>query len=341
MQFEIIRSLDALSALSDEWNNLLTCCSASHVPFLRHEYLSTWWQTLGGGEWEAGELFTVIARSEDGTLCGIAPLFFTNNPEGEPALMLLGSIEISDYLDFIIRDTDVDIFTNALFELLQTDAAPPWQVLDFYNLLEDSATIPALNAAAEAHNWTFNLERLQPCPYITFPDDWESYLAGLKKKHRHEIRRKLRRAANYHQPVSWYIVKDEATLDTEIDAFMHLMAQDEEKEHFLTEVMRTQMRSSIHTTFRAGWLQLAFLMVGDQKAAGYLNFDFANHIWVYNSGIDFNYRELSPGWVLLSYLLQWAIDNNRTCFDFMRGNEAYKYRFGGIERFVKRVTIRR
>jgi len=133
----------------------------------------------------------------------------------------------------------------------------------------------------------------------------------------------------------------EATLDAEIDAFMHLMAQDEEKERFLTTIMRTQMRASVHTAFQAGWLQLAFLEIGEHKAAGYLNFDFANHIWVYNSGINYDYRELSPGWVLLSYLLQWAIENKRTCFDFMRGDEAYKYRFGGIERYVNRVTVRR
>jgi len=194
MQIEIIQSLDTLIALADEWNNLLTCCSASHVPFLRHEYLTTWWQTLGGGEWEKGELYTVIARTEDGTLCGIAPLFFTDNREGLPALMLLGSIEISDYLDFIIRETDVETFTNALFELLKTEAAPSWQVLDFYNLLDNSPSIPAIASAAHKQGWNFEMERLQPCPYIELPSDWDTYLANLKKKHRHEIRRKLRRA---------------------------------------------------------------------------------------------------------------------------------------------------
>jgi len=53
------------------------------------------------------------------------------------------------------------------------------------------------------------------------------------------------------------------------------------------------------------------------------------HIWVYNSGINFEYSAYSPGWVLLAYLLQWANENHRERFDFMRGNEDYKYRFGG------------
>jgi len=119
------------------------------------------------------------------------------------------------------------------------------------------------------------------------------------------------------------------------------MAQDPEKEHFLTEAMRTQMRLAVHAAFEAGWLQLAFLDVDGEKAAGYLNFDYHGHIWVYNSGLNFKFRELSPGWVLLGYLLQWANEQQRAAFDFMRGDEEYKYRFGAIDRYVYRATVRR
>jgi len=341
MQLTILRTLNELDELAEEWNQLLSCCSASHVPFLRHEYLSTWWKTLGGGEWSHGELFIVIARHEDGQLAGIAPLFFSQNREQEPALLLLGSIEISDYLDFIVDVPCLDAFAVALLDLLETDQAPEWRVLDLYNLPEESPTLPALKAAAEKHGWTFTQERLQPCPYIPLPGDWETYLERIGKKQRHEIRRKMRRAEGYALPVRWYIVEDEETLDAEIDDFLELMAQDAEKESFLTGVMRTQMRTAVHAAFQAGWLQLAFMEVAGQKAAGYLNFDYAGHIWVYNSGLNFELGELSPGWVLLGYLLKWANDQGRESFDFMRGDEDYKYRFGAIDRFVVRAVIQR
>ncbi len=47
-----------------------------------------------------------------------------------------------------------------------------------------------------AAGWTLNLEREDVCPVVTLPDgaDFEGFLAGLGKKERHEIRRKLRRA---------------------------------------------------------------------------------------------------------------------------------------------------
>ena len=85
----------------------------------------------------------------------------------------------------------------------------------------------------------------------------------------------------------------------------------------------------------------AFLEIMGKKAAGYLNFDYLNHIWVYNSGLDRSFLELSPGWVLLGYLLQWANENKRASFDFMRGDEAYKYRFGAVDKFLVRVKVSR
>jgi CelD/BcsL family acetyltransferase involved in cellulose biosynthesis len=117
------------------------------------------------------------------------------------------------------------------------------------------------------------------------------------------------------------------------------MAQDPEKAAFLTDVMRSQMKAGVHAAFRAGWLQLAFMEVDGEKACGYLNFDYDNKIWVYNSGLDRKFMDLSPGWVLLGYLLQWANENKRAEFDFLRGDEDYKYKFGGLDRHVMRVKI--
>ena len=341
MHLEVFRTNEAMKALAEEWNDLLGCCSASHVPFLRYEYLTTWWKTLGGGEWPHGELFVVSARDDDNELVGIAPLFFTKNRAGEPALMLIGSIEISDYLDLIVRTKSLPQFVDQLFNLLVSDQAPPWKALDLYNLPDYSPTLTALPAAAASRGWAFEKLPLQKSPYIPLPGDWDSYLAGIDKKQRHEIRRKMRRAEEGALPVRWYIVEDETTLDGEIEDFLTLMAQDPEKEHFLTEAMRTQMRLAVHAAFEAGWLQLAFLDVDGEKAAGYLNFDYHGHIWVYNSGLNFKFRELSPGWVLLGYLLQWANEQQRAAFDFMRGDEEYKYRFGAIDRYVYRATVRR
>lgn len=340
MQLEIISAREHFDALGKEWNQLLVH-SASHVPFLRHEYLRAWWSTLGGGEWSHGDLCLVAARHPDGVLFGVAPLFFTINLDGEAALMFLGSIEISDYLDVICRREDVETFISAALDRLMEADVPDWHVLDLHNILEDSPTLLALEAAAKSRGLKYIQEKNYHCPYISLPGDWETYLAGIDKKQRHEIRRKIRRAESADLPVRWYIVDDESSLDDEIEAFFDLMVQDADKQAFLTDTMRAQMRRAVWAAFREKWLQLAFLEVGGEKAAGYLNFDYGNHIWVYNSGIDYQFGSYSPGWVLLGYLLQWANEQERQAFDFMRGNEDYKYRFGANDRFVVRAQVRR
>jgi CelD/BcsL family acetyltransferase involved in cellulose biosynthesis len=340
MKIEVIRTLAEMNSLQEEWNALLLK-SASDVPFLRHEYLTTWWQTLGGGEWQSGDLYIVTGRQADGSLVGIAPLFFSHNRSGEPALLLLGSIEISDYLDFILPVEHISSFMEELFAHLAGPQAPAWSVLDWYNFVDSSATLPAAQEAAKRRNWSFTLEPLQHCPYIPLPGNWETYLASIDKKQRHEIRRKMRRAETEFEPTHWYIVQDEAGVESGIEDFMSMMAQDPAKNCFLTEAMRAQFRASIKAAFRAGWLQLSFLEINGQKAASYLNFDYNNRLWIYNSALNFTYREYSPGWVLLGNLLKWANDNKRQHFDFMRGDEDYKYRFGAVDRRVVRVIVRR
>ena len=183
--------------LQTEWNHLLDE-SVSHVPFLRYEYLKTWWQTRGGGEWPDGAQLVLVTAREDGRLVGGAALFLAEH-QGAPALLLVGAIEMSDYLDLLARPEDLDRFLDGLLPFLKDAVCRRGAALDLYNLLDTSPTPAALQAAAARLGWQSNSEPLQHSPYIRLPGDWETYLAGIDKKQRHEIRRKMRRAEECHR----------------------------------------------------------------------------------------------------------------------------------------------
>ena len=329
---------------SQAWNALLSV-SISDNPFLRYEYQRTWWEHRGGGEWEKADLILITA-SEDDKLIGIAPLFISDY-DGQSALLLIGSIEISDYLDLIVRTDDHARFISGLFDFLATDevrAGSPrpynWSGVDWYNLPDSSITLTALKEEAAKRGWTHLEEIYRPTPRIALNGDFDEYLSRVEKKQRHEIRRKMRRAEESGRGVRWFI-SDMADVDAEIDAFLSLMEQDQGKAGFLREPMRNQMRAVIRTAQENGWLWLAFLEADGQRIAAALNFDYNNKLWGYNAGVNRAFMELSPGWVLLAHILQWACENKRTEFDFMRGDEEYKYRFGAVNKYVMRVKLTR
>jgi CelD/BcsL family acetyltransferase involved in cellulose biosynthesis len=322
--------------LAEEWNELLHRSTANTI-FLTLEFQRTWWQTLG-----EGELLILAVRDDDGELIGIAPLFATTNPQGQRALATVGCVEVADYLDFIVaRGRDEAVYT-ALVDYLTSPSAPTWDLLDLCNIHQDSPTLNILPALAEARGWTASTARDDVCPIVQLPGTWEEYLEMLEGKQRREIRRKLRRTGG-ETAQNWYIVGPEHDLETEVEEFLDLMAASApDKADFLTPRMRDFFRQLARVVYDAGWLQLVFLKVGERKAAAYLNFIYDNRVLVYNSGLDWRtFPRLGAGIILTAHCIRHAIEQGRQVFDFMQGDERYKYQFGGQDVEVRRLLIRK
>jgi CelD/BcsL family acetyltransferase involved in cellulose biosynthesis len=267
---------------SHEWNTLLSL-SVSDNPFLRYEYQRAWWEYRGGGEWENAQLILITAR-EDDKLIGIAPLFLSEY-DGQSALLLIGSIEISDYLDLIVQAEDHARFVSGLFDFLASTLTDKWSGVDWYNIPDSSITLTALKAESAKRGWTHLEEIYRPTPRIALNGDFEEYLSRVEKKQRHEIRRKMRRAEESGRGVRWFI-SDMTDVETEIDSFLGLMEHDQGKAGFLHESMRAQMRAVIRAAHENGWLWLAFLEADGQRIAANLNFDYNNKLWGYNAGVN-------------------------------------------------------
>lgn len=332
MEFKLHQSFLEFDPIA--WNALVEQ-SVADTPFSRYEYLSAWWQTLGGGEWKQAELILVSAVEGD-QLVGVAPLFIAKH-DGRAALLLVGSVEVSDYLDLIVREQDLPRFLTGLLDFLTSSHSGSWSALDWYNLPDDSPTLAALQAEAEKRGWEHRQEVYRPTPRIALNGSFDDYLANIDKKQRHEIRRKMRRAAESGRVV-FRLVDKSAEIEPELESFFHLMTQDPSKANFLHPAMREHMIAALRAAHQNGYLWLAFLEVDGVKSAASLNFDYKNKLWGYNSGVSRDHMELSPGWVLLALTIQWCCENGRSEFDFMRGDEEYKYRFGGKDRRVMRVT---
>ena len=109
-------------------------------------------------------------------------------------------------------------------------------------------------------------------------------------------------------------------LDQAVDDFLIILQKSTfEKRDWLSDERRSLFHSIAKAAQEADSLQLLFMEIDGRRAAGLFNFDFADRIWVYNSGLDPDaFGNLSLGVVLTSKAIAWAIENGRVEFDYGR-----------------------
>ena len=336
MELSLINNVEAWIQLEEAWDELVKK-SVRPYPFLEFWYQFNWWQTLGGGEWPRSESqLCIIAGYEGGILKGIAPLFISSKKDNPAGLRFIGQVDITDYLDFIAAEEDLPVFLPAVLDFIDQNESIPVKNLFLENFQSDSPSLPILESASIERKRTYSQQVLQPAPGITLPASWEDYLQSLDKKQRHEIRRKLRNVERDYQ-TELYIVEDSAKVADEMRNFIGLMRNEEEKKKFLTKDTEAYLISLGQAALEKGRLCLAYLLLDGEIAAGYLNFIAQNRLWVYNTGWNPEFSKYSPGWILLSKLIQRSIQQGLEEVDLMRGAEEYKYRFGGVDRQVVMV----
>jgi CelD/BcsL family acetyltransferase involved in cellulose biosynthesis len=334
MRIEYHFESEGFWALKPEWNDLLhrSCCDTL---FLTWEWQVTWWKHLGDGR-----LVLLGFRSdEDGRLVGIAPLFSSDAEEGRSILNMVGCRDVSDYLDIIVEVGQEEVVYASLLDYLEDEAAA-WDIVDFCNIPQESQTFRLLREMADARGYQTLVEVEDVCPVIELPSTWDEYLMALDKKQRHEIRRKLRRADGGAE-TRFYIVDPEDDLQARMESFIDLHQKSTpEKDAFMDPQMQGFFFDAAQQLQQQGWLQLAFVQINGEVAASLLNFDYGGDILVYNSGYDpYQFRHLSPGIIVTARSIEHAIELGRNTFDFLRGDEVYKYRFGATDTEVRRLLI--
>ncbi len=333
---------DGFAALKAEWNSLLQR-SRFNTVFLTHEWQTTWWEHLGEGElW-----IVAMRRTDTGQLVGIVPLYLVVNQEGPWAgkrkFNLVGCVEVSDYLDIIAAKGWEEGVYTALCAWLCSGDAPAWEVLDLCNLPQDSLTYRRFADKLDAAAFQVAITQEDVAPQFSLPLHYDTYLQEqVDKKQRHEIRRKQRRAER-ETTVRFDFVGPQDNLTAEMDDFAALQrASREDKAEFMTPEMRRFFTAMAKRMQDAGWLRLCFLSINGEKAAALLSFEYNRRFLLYNSGYDPDaHAQLSPGWVLLAYTIQYAIAVGCQVFDFMQGAEEYKYRFGSEDYAVMRLLVNR
>jgi len=311
------------------WNGLLDR-SAAPVVFQTWQWQTNWWNVFGRGR----QLRLLQVTDEKGQLVGVLPLY----AESGSTLRLVGGVDVSDYLDLLaVQGREEEVWTA----LLQQRAAEH-DVWDLHCLRAASPSVAVLQSLAPIHGLSVRVEREEGCPTLALPPGWEAYLGRLSGKDRHELRRKMRRL---WRELPGAVVRSStrlAELDAAMGEFLTLHRKSKlGKARFMDPPMEAFFRAVAADLARAGWLRLWFLDFPGDPLAACLCLEYRGSVLLYNSGFDPERGALSPGIVLLAHVVKDAIERGLSRFDFLRGEEPYKYAFGAAPEDLFHAVVTR
>ena len=312
MRTELITNAEGWRALAGAWLDLFAACPNA-TPFQSPAWGAPWWLSFGSNE----DLRT-LATFDGDRLIGLAPLYvYLGERRGQ--IFLIGSGN-TDHLDVLIAPgreaAVVAAWTPWLERLSKESGAIEFQQLRPGATWRHFAPSTGCFAVQDAS------------PLIVYEDVRRS--VPLFKAAAYEWRRAARQGA---------LTVDIADQDTADEHFANLVGfhssrwrargepgvlNDERTREFLAAATRNFAS--------AGLLHLTTLRFDGRAVATALGFTRGARAYLYLTGFDPAYARLSPSKLLMWWVIEDTARRGVTELDLLRGREAYKYRWGAVDR---------
>lgn len=310
----------------DSWNLIYERMPGSSV-FDSPLWHETWWHHFGG----TSEMRIQTVSRSDGSLALVAPLKFDQRDD-QGVVTFMGGTDLVDYAGFKHDGELSDAAVAALLCHLHSDARVNALVLE--SLQADSHSIHALRRVAADCGWELHEWDEGVAPRVNLPASEDDYFAGLPKKHRHELRRKMRRLMRAGH-VRRQVYSSPGDVESNMDSFIRLHRMSStEKQQFMTPMRESFFRDVATRFAEVGITNLTFLEVDGTPVATSLAFSVGTARYLYNSGYDPDRSWLAVGILNHALSLLESISQGYEVYDFMRGNERYKYQLGAFDRHI-------
>jgi CelD/BcsL family acetyltransferase involved in cellulose biosynthesis len=337
---------DGFRALAEEWNQLLDR-STVHSVFLTWDWLYAWWCHLGAPR----RLHLITVREADGRLVGLAPFCIQREgtfPSVRVATFLGRERVSSEYLDVIAepgREEEVaeDVW-NALLETRNE-----WDLLRFEDMLESASWLRYAGRVANGRAYAREVADAQICPHLPLPggrDAFDRGLGGSLRRRARQMTRYLERAS-----VDIRVVDAAGDLPRTLEDLYNLHARRWAVRHQAgnfgdprVRAFHAQVAGSLAPSRRRVRLYVMTHETGTLAVLYAL--EYKDTLFYYQSGFDpdpdrvgLKPHEYSPGFVLVYRSLLDAIDRHLAHYDFLRGPEAYKFRWTALSRTTRSLTV--
>jgi CelD/BcsL family acetyltransferase involved in cellulose biosynthesis len=321
MEVREIATTAELAALEPDWRPL-----ARANPFPGPAWLVPWWRRFGT---RGRELCVLEVRDAAAGVVAIAPWFVERSWSTGRTLRFLGSGDVcSDYLSVLCADGWHERAAVAIGDWLRRGGPPGgWDTLWLEGVAADDAAVHALSSALARRGAGVVSRDVHQCWRLELPDTWDDYLAMLSKVQRKHVRRLAR---DYFQTERARLVRVQTPAELDycfeklVGLHMGLWASRGGKGIFADTGVFEFHREATARLLAEGQLRMTWLELDGRAAAAEYCLEAGGVIYSYQSGMDVELLEHSPGALSILAKLRAAIEEGCRAVDFLRGDEPYK-----------------
>ncbi|MES2603672.1 MAG: GNAT family N-acetyltransferase [Pseudomonadota bacterium] len=335
---ETITTNEGFRNLQAEWNDLVKGCSSRSF-FLTWEWLYTWWQHQADDR-----TLCIMTVRHDGRLIAIAPL--VSRPSRFMRLLpfsvleFLGSGSVgSDYLNFPVRDGYEDAALRALAGCITERDS----VLELAQVERLSSRMINFAIQLRLLGWHTHRTTVNFCPFISLRGkSWADYLGTLGSNHRTNLRRRLKKlSATFNVRIEKVGTEQQRAkaLDTLVSLHLKRWSQRGGSDALHTDALLAFHEELTKTALANDWLRLHVMWLDDVPVAAVYGFFHNNVYYFYQAGFDVNFSDYSVGLVMMGMTIKSAIEEGAEEFDFLHGEETYKYLWTREERELVRFDM--
>jgi CelD/BcsL family acetyltransferase involved in cellulose biosynthesis len=312
------------------------------------------WQWLAGAlESYPGEWLVLIAYSADGTHLGFLPLrrktvWSKSRQQLRNELQYAGRLFWSDYGGILCLPEHEEAVLGAFAAYLKQlhwshFYLKGFRISDrrfglFMAPFADERFIVESLMSTINEGETDNLVS----PYIDLPDTFEAYLAGkLSSNTRQKLRRFLRKLESSSE--YQLTTTNAATQARDVQILETLWSKmRSEQKGANTQRLATKYGRIVHRGLEDETVHLLILWHGGTPLgalASFVDWD-KSRLLFFVSGREEDFRELPVGLILHACNVRWAIEHGIRTYDFLRGNEPYKYSLGATDLRLQYPLVR-
>ena len=326
MYREIPRDLQ----LRNQWNALVRGME-------RPEVFYTWeWASAVDRAYRAS-LKPLLLLAHDGEALVGAAALATDSPEKQISF-LAGTT--ADYCDFICPSEYRAEFVGAAFGELAKLHLP---LLRLANLPADSTTARILKGAAGQHGYLVFSRPAYQCARIRLGTPAERQTlkqsVGKRKAFRYYLKGLEKTGpVTVDHLTEWNTVQ--ANLPRFVEAHVARFHAGGRASNLVSAERQAFLAALAELLSGAGWLVLTRLLAGDEPVAWNYGFEFAGSWFYYQPTFDSRWRQFSPGFCLLTKMVERACDHPEIhLLDLGLGEEDYKDRFANGHRQTLHATV--